>query len=651
MNTSTAVGGQPVSVEDGFHFALTRSTNFSGTELSGDEQWERRKKIVAGVFFNRRFVPTYHLVILGVVFLLSVAHWWAWSNKRRSRKRHNRRREAVYNKKIENSRSDQASPGSSFSTANPLDISPSSSSSSTTDELSRPSPKEQDNEETPLLGGSQSRTASGMIRTSLFSLRAAAMYQPRPIPALNKVLPANGASLAVLAFIGLNIFYTFYRIRLEIQDWFVLADRAGMLFAVNLPYLYVLGAKNQPLKILTGRSYESLNLFHRRLGEVLCLQALLHGVGMMVSWYLLIRPNGFGLVRFLTERLIIYGLVAFFAYELLYLTSLASFRQRWYELFLGSHIILQIVALLFLYLHHPTGRPYVLASLAVYLIDRLVYRLALKRTTLEAYATIMEDDETVKLSASIRLAPSGYCSKLFGKHIKHGWEATDHVFVTVSALAPHHRLQAHPFTILSRAPTSNEDEAQLVLLIRARDGFSADLLMRARSHRKMAIQIDGPYGSDHARSVLEHSDLAILIAGGSGIAVLWPLVHYLLDNAACEDVENASPTYLNRPKIVIVWVIHKGEHIEWLGREVLADAENRGVEIIIPRATEEVGRPDLQDIIQQIVSADAAGSHKKQSIGVVASGPDSMGRQVRNTCSGMVRKGVDIDVTVEKFGW
>jgi hypothetical protein len=651
MNTSLAVGGQPVSVEDGFQFALTRSANFSGTELSGDEQWERRRKIVAGVLFNRRFVPTYHVVILGVVLLLSVAHWWVWSSKRRSTKRHNRRREAVYNNKIEHSRSGQASPSSSFSTTNSLDISPSSSSSSTTDELSKPLPKEQDHEETSLLGHDQSSTTLGLIQTTAFSLRAALMYQPRPVPVLNKVLPANGASLAVLTFVALNVFYTFYRIHLEIQDWFVLADRAGMLFAVNLPYLYVLGAKNQPLKILTGRSYESLNLFHRRLGELLCLQALLHGLGMMVSWYLLIRPNGFGLVRFLTERLIVYGLVAFFAYELLYLTSLASFRQRWYELFLGSHIVLQMVALLFLYLHHPTGRPYVLASLAIYLIDRLVYRLALKRTTLEADATIMEDDETVKISASIQLEPLGYFRKLFGKYINHGWEATDHVFVTVPALAPHHRLQAHPFTISSRAPTSKDDEAELVLLIRARDGLSADLLMRARSHRKMAIQVDGPYGSDHARSILEDTDLAIMIAGGSGIAVLWPLVHYLLDIAESTDVETASSTYLNRPKIVIVWVIHKGEHIEWLGREVLADAENRGVEIIIPRATEEVGRPDLQGIIQQIVSDGAAGSDKKQSIGVVTSGPDSMGRQVRNTCAGMVRKGVDIDVTVEKFGW
>jgi hypothetical protein len=40
-----------------------------------------------------------------------------------------------------------------------------------------------------------------------------------------------------------------------------------------------------------------------------------------------------------------------------------------------------------------------------------------------------------------------------------------------------------------------------------------------------------------------------------------------------------------------------------------------------------------------------------KKVGVVASGPDSMGRLVRNTCATLVRDGLDVDVTIEKFGW
>jgi len=42
---------------------------------------------------------------------------------------------------------------------------------------------------------------------------------------------------------------------------------------------------------------------------------------------------------------ILLTLGAFFSYEVLYLASLASFRQRWYELFLGLHIVLQLAGL------------------------------------------------------------------------------------------------------------------------------------------------------------------------------------------------------------------------------------------------------------------------------------------------------------------
>lgn len=47
----------------------------------------------------------------------------------------------------------------------------------------------------------------------------------------------------------------------------------------NLPLLYLLAAKNQPLKLLTEYSYEALNVFHHRLGELLCLEAMIHAVG------------------------------------------------------------------------------------------------------------------------------------------------------------------------------------------------------------------------------------------------------------------------------------------------------------------------------------------------------------------------------------
>ena len=110
------------------------------------------------------------------------------------------------------------------------------------------------------------------------------IYQPRDIRYINKALPSNATTISILFFFALNIFYLFYRVPLSLEHLFIFADRAGLLFVANLPLLYVLAAKNQPLKVLADASYEGLNILHRRLGELMCLLALLHAGSMVAVW-------------------------------------------------------------------------------------------------------------------------------------------------------------------------------------------------------------------------------------------------------------------------------------------------------------------------------------------------------------------------------
>jgi NAD(P)H-flavin reductase len=372
---------------------------------------------------------------------------------------------------------------------------------------------------------------------------------------------------------------------------------------------------------------------------------------MIWVWYTLIRPNGFGLIRFLLLPVILLGLGAFFSYEMLYFTSLASFRQRWYEIFLGLHVLLQVAALAFVFFHHSAGKPYVGVALGIFLIDRLIYRIGLKSTSVRADTSVMEDGETIKLSTQIIKQPLSTSFWVVRRCIRDSWRATDHVFITVSSLVRPHLFQAHPFTIASSAPLEEDDQGWLDLLIRAQNGFSRDLLKKARHHDHLHIRIDGPYGSSHARTMLEDSELAIVVAGGSGIAVVWPLVHHLLDMSRSTDTEIASTSLLRRQKVVLIWVVHKKSHLSWIDNHKLVKAANNGVDIIIPPATEESGRPDLESMIDGLMERYGARQGNVKKVGVVASGPDSMGRLVRNTCATLVRDGLDVDVTIEKFGW
>jgi NAD(P)H-flavin reductase len=638
-------------LQDAIRFSLRASPTsvFTDSEGPPEQRDPRFRKLIEGILFSRELVLTYHLTIFVVILFISSIHWA--KEVQRWRKRRAARFQLLG--------ADDAYDGDAIKkvslagTRIDEDFEEASSSGSSTLAGTVSPPRKDVDEDTPLLPRKQIQPARGSITSSI---RAFLMYQPKPVPFFNKTLPSNGTSIVIMAFICLNIFYTIFNIRLTIFELFVFADRCGLLFASNLPLLYLLAAKTQPLKLLTDSSYESLNIFHRRLGEILCLEALLHSVGMFGVWYTILRSPSFTFTRFLFEKVIILGIGTFICYELLYFTSLASFRQRWYELFLGLHVVLQVAALTFLFFHHPRSRLYVGIALCIFLIDRLVYRLGLKSLTVEASASIMEDRETVRLSSLIVKRPRSRIIQTLGRSIKDGWQATDHVFVTIPSIGRGHILQAHPFTIASPAPRATDEEARLDLLIRAQDGFSRQLLkhiQRLEHHHAsptISLRLDGPYGSSHARSLLADSDLAVVVAGGSGIAVAWPLINHLLNISRSTDTEIAPTSALRRQKIVLVWVVHKASHIKWVGQKILDEVANMGVEIVVPRATEEVGRPDLNVIMMDIVEEWGKVKDGKK-IRVIASGPDSMGRVVRNICSELVREGCRVDVAIEKFGW
>lgn len=610
----------------------------------------RFRKLVQGILFSRQFILSYQLVLLGLLLVFTVRHWGlrlqSWRIRRR-RSRAERERGAT---------SDSSNPASS------------SSSTFWGSNVSTPKDENQEagGERTPLLPLKSNPESKSQQPTWRKTLKAWLTYQPRPIPIINKTLPSNSISLAVVTLWVLQIFYTFYHTPLSISLLFVFADRTSLVFVANLPLLYLFAAKNQPIKVLTGYSYEALNIFHRRLGEVMCLLALLHSAGMIGVWYTILRPTGFSLARFLFSKIILLGLGAFIAYELIYFTSLGSFRQRWYELFLGLHIVLQAAALVFVWFHHHNSRPYVGAAFAIYFIDRIVYRILLKRKSLRATLQTTEDGGTVILRADVPQPRGRFPYLTFGKRNIHlGWRPTEHIFLSMPALAPEHIIQAHPFTIASKAPSaiwsSSSDTQELKLIIRAQDGFSKDMVHYSKTHNTARIHIDGPYGSQNAVNLLRDSDTSIVIAGGSGIAVAWPLIWSLISSLSLSDDDEENPemslslqTQKNR-RILFIWVIREASHLSWLEPNALQSLTDCGVEVFIPPPTSKCGHPDLKKIVEEWVrKSSSVGDDKrrgKERIGLVCSGPDGMNRSIRNVGADTIRRGYDLDVEIEKFGW
>ena len=340
---------------------------------------------------------------------------------------------------------------------------------------------------------------------------------------------------------------------------------------------------------------------------------------MFTVWYGVLRKVGFTLARFLLNKLVILGLLAFVSYQVLYFTSLASFRRRMYEVFLVLHILFQVAGLAFLWFHFHTSRPYVGASIAIFAIDRLIFRLWLKSTTHTATLSLLEDRETVLISSNWDLSRKR--SSLVHCNMKHGWQTNDHVFLTVPTLSRKQAFQAHPFTIFSAAPTigANEEGAHawLSLLVRAQDskhspGFTRQLLAYARSHPRVDICLDGPYGSNNAMEILQSADDAVIVAGGSGIAVAYPLLYALLERCSI-DIESGAKQRVGR-KVKLLWIVHDVAHSSWIPKDKWEELLSWGLEAYTPPPTSVAGRPDVPSTLQNLVGSGRTG--------IVVSGPD-----------------------------
>lgn len=611
------------------------------------------RSLIEAILFTRRFVPTYLIILLVLVLVHGTCK--------------KIRRVVITRKSIYPSektlRRDVKSPRSS-------------ASSSTLDVTSGTLSKDVEiDEQTHLLSIANSRYTRSLHQRTWARIRSFLLWQPRPIPALTakyNTLPENETSIVILLFLALNLFYLIHRSDTSKYAAFAVADRAGLLFVVNLPILYVLAAKNnQPLKWLTGWSYEGLNVFHRRLGEWMTVMAIVHFTGMLISYYQLLAPAGLSLGWYLTRKIIIYGWIGGSAYMLIYATSIGYVRQKSYELFLASHIFLQVAGLVMIFLHHNNARLYVGAAAGIWVLDRIVTRWLLKTRSFIATLEIASDGDTVLLYCDIPLRRAG----LFTRGIVRGWHAGQHVFVSVPGISLKHRAQAHPFTIASPAPVASS-EAQswpLLLVIRAQDGFSRELLEYTKLHQHTVVHLDGPYGSDDVLETIQASDRVCLVAGGSGIAVTYPLASASQVQLSLPDdlVQNRA-RYINGvktlPKLQRLtcpnagarfahfWVRQDERHEQWIKLLPRAghstDQNELAYDLITNRYQTRHGshteRPDMKVELRSWVHRSTAMS---DGICVVVSGPDGLVRDVRNMAADLVRDGWRISVCVEKFGW
>ena len=644
---------------------------------------QRQAELEKEIQFSRDLTSTYLIVAAGTLAIIACQHWTRALLSSRVRvvsDCQDERREA---KSIEQGSPDGgASSSSSTLVANEIGDDEASFSRHQRTGLSThrifESERDTIDEETPLLSSAASKNR--VISRYWKTIKSFAIYQPGPIPAItasSNSLPPNGSTLVILLLFVPNLFYLLYRVPFSLQTIIVLADRAGRCFVINLPILYLLGAKHQPLLFLTGRSYEALNIFHRRLGEWMIFLATVHSVCMIAFFWPLFRARGHDVWYFLGQPIILLGVLTFLAFIVIWSTSIGYVRQFYYEIFLAVHVMGQVIALALLFFHHPNSRPYVAVAVLIWAVDRIFMRNFIVPVTLDATAMLGHDEDTVLLSAKVPIRDNGSrLHQMLQPRICNGWKPGQHVFISVPSLKPSATLQAHPCSIASLpdiiVPDSEESAYRsLNLIIRAKNGFTLDLLNLLKSKQTelcasvilegLQIRIDGPYGSTEAHQATHKADRVLLVAAGSGIAVTFPLaVEVLRKTLEVPEQEDVPSIPQEHPKnrMAHYWILRSKSHTSWLShassKPSLSESSTEYPILLPPQGTETLDpKSSRASLVESAVNwiTDHGAVEDGAKIVVVVSGPDAMVRGVRNRCAELVKHGYDIDVFAEKFGW
>ena len=346
------------------------------------------------------------------------------------------------------------------------------------------------------------------------------------------------------------------------QHYTALGIRAGWLAIAQVPLLILLAGKNNLIGLVTGVSYERLNVLHRWVSRMLLLLATLHMGYQNYGW----DQYGLRQLEWSTDSCPPTGIAAYAILLWMNLTTFAPMRNFSYEFFVVQHLITFFGFIIAIMIHLPStalySRVWIYIPIVLYFLDRAIRtgRYAYNNTT-PGHATLTALDGGV---TRIRVPV---------KHIKK-WKPGSHVLLSI----PHLGFgQSHPATIAS-IPSSHNNE--LVFILKGHRGFTNRLVKSANSSTASLLPstkqdssapkqthialIDGPYGG--SQSDFAAFDSVLLIAGSTGITFTLPI---LLDIA-----HRASSSRLPVRHLSFMWVIKSTSCTSWISSELISAFQN-----------------------------------------------------------------------------
>jgi len=349
-------------------------------------------------------------------------------------------------------------------------------------------------------------------------------------------------------YLGLN-----YAVLWLIPGFQVTGRSIGTLIAGNA-FLAVLPAtRNSLLVILTGLPFERTVFFHRWVGRIVTLLVLVHFSWVLWYWTHL-KPTPNGEVITVREKLFgaenrtnLWGLIAGSCSVIMFFTSLPFFRRKTWEMFYFTHFLF-IAFFVFGWLHNEKFKPFAIASIVVYGVDRII-RMVTGSIPMKTVTFRQKNPGGV---VQVRF-PKPAITRLFRMY-----RPGQYVFVNFPKINP---FMWHPFSL-----SSGPDERTGEINIRALGNFTKSVSRFAQNNFQTLIRVDGPYGNMNVQT--RRHPIVVMVAGGIGIT---PVLGILRDafrtgNLSQRDADNI-PRHCIKD-VYFVWTIQSVDQYTWFEEEI-----------------------------------------------------------------------------------
>ncbi|KAF2019955.1 ferric reductase-like protein transmembrane component 4 [Aaosphaeria arxii CBS 175.79] len=486
---------------------------------------------------------------------------------------------------------------------------------------------------------------SGWSRLKAVLIDAPVFGRYHRTPVLGGLVPTRGHSLYIFLISLLNLVllvapYTIKQPQASFttkgkQLLSIIGNRAGTMAMGNAVALILFSSRNSFLLYLTDWSYSTYLLLHRWLGYWTVLHTIIHSA-MLCSYYVQAGSYSAEILRLYWQ----WGIVGTVAVCAIIPFSLLVIRQKLYEFFIVSHIVLSLLFLLgyyyhiwYVYTYNWGYEIWMFIAAAVWAVERLarLIRMAVQGSN-TAVVTVLRDgdDEYIRIDIEGKDYKEGVAYLCFPSLSWRFWEThpfsvcySSSDFPQASSLHSHSDAESNtssrPNPDPEKGPNGNVTSVEArgvdirnrtsgtTFYARTRSGVTKALLNKAAASEgrqvRLRILVDGPYNhSGRVHSQLERCSSILCITGGVGITAC---LAFLRDSKAKD--------------IHLFWSSRKSGLVADLTPTLNALPSNVKVETLVGQ------RHDLDSIIRQALLNDTGSG----PLAILVSGPPGLADDVR----------------------